>query len=471
MIRRVNNQGSDARSRFHVSLRCAGRVLALALASGPAAFVSPAAAQSGPPAYPVEPSSPVTVTPADEPAPPDSSAGETASPPSAEPPAIGALSEPPSTEPPPPPKERIVLLPAPAPPRPIDPDKQLVSNRELGGHQFPLAVFVPPALTFSYFGVRAGLEYHSVPGYSRDLSFFNTAEYSRTNLETVNAAETIDVAIQLHDYIALVGSGYGLARIGANVPTLLGTGADYTYGGDVGLLLKLFRVAGFQLALRGEAGFFAGQQAGIIELFQDIGAIVQTNINDLFQTTDIRQIDLPQRLADIENSIRVATTAVLTPFRGFEYGASLNAAQALGSAFGLQLSFGVYGKAETYDIPVFNVRNATVTADPRDVSKYAPRLGVAFDVNLDHVLMPLDLMAEYTLTWLTVRSDLPDGVTQRVWKEHVIALGGYFSGALNLQLGVIAYILYGKDPVIGAMAEPSGQPLDVGAQFVFRYTR
>lgn len=364
----------------------------------------------------------------------------------------------------------VQIVTTPDQPKPSSEDL-IVSNRELGGHHFPLAVFVPPAQTFSYFGVRAGLEYNRVPGFSRDISFFTTG-FSRATLETVNAAETVDVALRLHDYIALLGSAYGLARVGANEQTLLGTGADYTYGGDVGVLLKLFRIAGFQLAVRAEAGYFAGQQAGIIELFQDIGAIVRTNINQLAQTTDIRDVDIPGRLTAIENAIRVATSAILTPFRGFEYGGSVNAAQSLGSAMGLQLSFGLYGKAETYDIPVFDATAATVTADPRDVTRFSPRLAVAFDLDFQSSLgIPLDLMAEYTLTRWSVRTDLLEGVEDRAWTEQLVALGGYYAGALNLQLGVIAYILLGQSVDPGANAQPSGEPLDVGAQFVFRYLR
>jgi hypothetical protein len=352
-----------------------------------------------------------------------------------------------------------------------DSDHILVSNRELGGHRFPLAVFVPTALSFTYFGVRAGLEYHRVPGFARDISFFSTG-FSRTNLETLNAAETVDVALRLHEYIALLGTAYGLARVGANEQTLLGSGADYTYGGNVGALIKVFRIAGFQLAIRGEAGYFAGQRAGIIGLFQDIGEIVQTNVNQLAQTTDVRTIDIPARLSSIENAIRVATRAILTPFRGVEYGGSLNVAQSLGSAMGLQISFGLFGKAETADIPVFDAMTATITADPRDENKFFPKLAVAFDVDLESSLgIPLDLMAEYTLTQLSVTTELDVGVQERSWTEHLVAVGGYFAGTADLQLGLIGYFLDGRNPDVGANAQPSGEPLDVGAQFVFRYLR
>ncbi len=354
---------------------------------------------------------------------------------------------------------------------PPPPPPELVSYRKLGDHHFPLAVFVPPALTFNYFGVRAGIEYHSVPGYSRDLSFFGEGNYSPATLKTINAAETVDAALRLHEYLALVGSAYGLARVGANVPTLLGTGADYTYGGDLGVLVKLFRIAGFQMAIRAQAGYYAGQQAGIIELFQDIGGIVQNNINELAATQNIADVDLPGRLDQIENSIRVATTAMLTPFRGFQYGGSLNMAQGLGSAFGLQLSAGLYGKSATYDIPVFDARTSTISTLTRTSDRLWPQLGVAFDAYLGDVFMPLSLVAEWTMSRMSVKSDLPDELLDRHWWEHMFALGVHYAELLDLQLGVTGYITYGRDPLSGANAQAAGKPLDVGGQFVFRFTR
>ena len=349
----------------------------------------------------------------------------------------------------------------------------LVTHRELGGHHFPVALYVPPALTLSYFGVRAGIEYHSVPGYARDLSFFGTGAVNPTHLQTVNAAETVDVALRLHEYVALVGTAYGLARVGANEATLLGTGADYTYGGSLGLLVKLFRVASFQMAVRAEVGYFAGQQAGIIELFQDIGQVVQFNIEQLATIRNLNELNLEGRLDAIEASIRTATTAMLTPFRGTEYGGSLNMAQALGRMFGVQLALGLYGKSATYDIPSFDARTSTVTRESRAVDRLYPRLGVALDVDLAKVGVPLDLLGEYQLTRLRVQSDLPDDELDGVsaWTEHLVAFGVHYSGSLDLQLGLTAYILYGQNPLSGANAQASGDPLDVGTQFVFRYLR
>jgi hypothetical protein len=348
---------------------------------------------------------------------------------------------------------------------------EATTHRELGGHYFPVPLFVPTALTLSYFGIRAGIEYHSVPGFATDLSFFSTGIPEVANLETVNAAETLDIAIRLHDIVALVGTGYGLARVGANVTTLLGTGADYTYGGTGGVLVKLFRVSGFQLAARAEVGYFAGQQAGIVELFHDIGAIVNVNIRELAMLRDLSQLDLPGRLTQIENSIRAATSGMLTPFRGAEYGGSLDMAQSLGRALGLQIALGLYGRSATYDIPRFDAATSTLSRETHAIDKLYPRLGVAFDADLGKLGVPIDLLAEYTLTRLHVTSDLPDDTGDRTWTEHLLALGVNYSGLPDLQLGIMGYILRGHSTVSAADVQASAEPLDAGGQFVFRYLR
>src|ERR1700753_1581704 len=102
-------------------------------------------------------------------------------------------------------------------------------RRVLDGHRFPIAVFVPTALPSSYLGVRAGLEYHEVPGYAELPSLGTTSTPQQVDLKTINVAETLDFSIRLHDYVALFGDAYGRARVGANTSTLLGTGGDYTY--------------------------------------------------------------------------------------------------------------------------------------------------------------------------------------------------------------------------------------------------
>ena len=152
------------------------------------------------------------------------------------------------------------------------------ADRVMGGHAFPFATFVDTPFAASYLGVTGGLEYHLVPHVSKPIAFLGNGGTERVDLQTLNVAETLDFELRLHELFAVFGSAYGRARVGVNAPTLLGNGGDYRYGGNVGALLRVLRIGSFQLALRGQVGYYAGQQAGILGLFRDLGNIVNDAI-------------------------------------------------------------------------------------------------------------------------------------------------------------------------------------------------
>jgi hypothetical protein len=338
-------------------------------------------------------------------------------------------------------------------------------ERVLGGHRFAVAVFVPDALPSSYLGVRAGFEYHEVPGYAQLPSLVSSTAQA-VDLQTVNVTETIDFAVRLHDYIAIYGDAYGHARIGANISTLLGTGADYTYGGDLGLLAKLFRAGGFQLAVRGQLGYYAGQSAGIIQLFNDLNAIAS---NAIQQVESNPTLDLNKAVNQLNASFGNATADLLTPFDGFAYGFSLNAAQALGRVVGLQASLGFASDTATYRPTAFDAKSGVPTMSVYSVKSIRPTLALALDFDLASAGLPIDLMLEYRGTPLQVTYSGDTNSPSESSIEHLVAIGVYYAGRRDLQLGVTGYTLFGQTPALGANAVPSGKPLDIAGQFVFRY--
>jgi hypothetical protein len=131
------------------------------------------------------------------------------------------------------------------------------SARTLGGHTFPFAMFVPTSFTATYFGMRAG-------GYLRTVPDDPSARGNRT-LEDFGVGEAIDLGIRFHERVALQAGAYGLARLGTNVDSLLGSGGQFEYGGHVGLLAKLLRVdaTGTQLAVRTSFGVQGAQHVGM----------------------------------------------------------------------------------------------------------------------------------------------------------------------------------------------------------------
>jgi len=53
--------------------------------------------------------------------------------------------------------------------------------------------------------------------------------------------------------------------------------------------------------------------------------------------------------------------------------------------------------------------------------------------------------------------------------EHLIALGLFYSGRPDLQLGASVYTLLGQLPLMANDRSLSGNPVDTGVMFVFRY--
>jgi hypothetical protein len=338
-------------------------------------------------------------------------------------------------------------------------------DRLVGRHRFIVPAFTPSALTASHLGIRAGVEYHQVPGFAQ-LPSLVRAQAQAVDLRTVNVAETLDFAVRLHDYIAVFGDAYGRARVGANISTLLGTGADYTYGGDVGVLIKVLRLGGFQLAARGQVGAYAGQSAGIVTLFQDLNAIALSAISRVQASPTL---DLNAAINQLNASFLDATADLLTPFDGVTYGGSLNVAQSLGRYLGLQASLGFYNDFASYRPTSFDATRGRPIMTEYQMHTLRPTLGAAVDLDLDPAGLPLAFMVEYRATAVTVTRSGQTADVSEAAVEHLVALGAYYSGRTDLQLGITGYTLFGQTPTLGANAKPSGNPRDLAGQFVFRY--
>lgn len=382
-------------------------------------------------------------------------------------------------------------------PTPPKTDATWGQDRVLGGHLFPAATFVPMALSTSYVGVRAGAAYHSVPGYSPVLLLSSGQEPRRVELQTVNVTEQVDFALRLHDYIALFGDGYGRGRVGANIETLLGTetgsGADYTYGGDVGALVKIVRIGGIQLAVRGQVGYYAGQKAGISALFQDLTAIatdtVNSTVEQLSQALNPNNANYDQSLdptnpnfdlnalktaiaaatAKLNASFAAATKDLITPFHGVAYGASVNLAIALGNAIGLQGSLGYSSDTVTYQPTKFDAGLGTSVLLESKETTTRPYLAAAVDLDAGPIGLPIDILVEYRATPISVKTESEGASHTESSLESLIALGVYYSGRNDLQLGLTGYTLLGQAAALSPNGATSDKPQDFGAQLVFRY--
>jgi hypothetical protein len=427
--------------------------------SAPEATTPPASAQTPTQNAPA----PATVAPAAEPSSREPSLGPSAAVAPEEPEAPPkAPAEPTSPE---------RLNPTKEPPKAPAACEEWGQDRVLGGHVFPAAVFVPMALSTSYVGVRAGFEYHATPNYTEFYTQLPTIagiQQQRTvDLQTINVTETADFSVRLHDYIAIFGDGYARGRVGVNLPTLLGTGADYTFGGDLGALLKIIRIASIQLALRGQVGYYQGQKAGIQGLFRDLNGIAIDAVTRLVNNPN--GLDLSTAKAQLNTSFSTATAALLTPFHGITYEVSVNIAIGLGRLMGLQGSLGYASATTTEETKIFDPILDRSVERERIAHFTRPSLAAALDLDAGALGLPIGVLTEYRATPVTENVEEDEETISESSFESRVALGIYYSGRANLQLGLTGYTLLGQAPELGFSGEPSGKPLDLGAQLVFRY--
>lgn len=339
------------------------------------------------------------------------------------------------------------------------------STRVLGDHNFLLGTFVPSGLVNSHLGIRAGLEYHAVQGLVQ-LPSIGESGPQVVDLRTINVAETIDFAVRLHDHFSIFGEGYGKARVGANINTLLGTGADYTYGGNLGLLVKLFHLYSFQMSVRGQAGYYSGQSAGILALFQDLNAIANDAVAEV-QANPV--IDPNRAVQQLNTAFRTATLDLLTPFEGFTYGIALTLTQALGRYVGLQGSVGYYAESATYRPTRYDSASGGPVTQEHTVVTQRPSFGLAADFDASPAGLPLAVLLEYRATPTSVRDTQAVTQLDTSSMEQLVALGLFYSGRRDLQLGFTTYSVYGRLPTLSTDAMTSDKPLDIAIQLVFRY--
>jgi hypothetical protein len=355
--------------------------------------------------------------------------------------------------------------PAATPPPNLDLDPRWGSTRTLGGHSFLLGSFVPSGLINSHLGIRAGFEYHQVPGYVQLPSLLDAGP-QEVELRTINVAETLDFAVKLHDHFSIYGDAFGKARVGANISTLLGTGADYTYGGRLGVLVKLFTVSSFQMSVSGQAGYYTGQSAGILALFQDLNIIAREAVQQV-QANPV--VDVDDAVERLNTAFRTATADLLTPFEGFTYGVSLHITQAIGRYFGLQASVGYYAESATYRPTRYDTASGGPVMREHSVSTQRPSFGLAVDFDAAPAGLPLALLLEYRASPTSISDTQDVSQLDESSLEHLVALGLFYSGRTDLQLGITTYSVYGQLGTLSSNAVMTGTPLDLALQLVFRY--
>jgi hypothetical protein len=293
-------------------------------------------------------------------------------------------------------------------------------SRTLKGHTFP-AMVSPNALgafVTTDFGVRQGFAITSL-----------TLAPSGGAPVTLNLAgldQKFNLGVKITDWLGVFADGEGQVLLGTNVKSIAIGPNDFSFTGEGGAVLRLFRIesSGTQLALRASGGGGPG-----------IGA----NVNGLLANL----VKNPQ--GSVENVINGKVGKyLLTPESQVNVTGSLNAAQPLTKNFGLQLTFAFEDLIQS-ESPFSGTTSVSESTN-------TPEMNVAFAVSIDGAPsgVPIAFVPEYELT---------KAFGSAGYVGNNLFAGLYYTGRRDLLVGVSGGTTLGL---------PDSESLYV-AEFLLRY--
>ena len=321
-----------------------------------------------------------------------------------------------------------------APPEDLTPSwEKDFGDRTLRGNTFLFPPHFDSAFIATYIGGRAEVRIVRVSDVSTQFGVFD--------LDVAGAGETIDLGIKLGDVVGLRLSGAGAAIVGSNIPAVAYNGATYSFGGGVRVPVRLFRIesSGSQLALVPYFGYAAGKVAALLPLFQNqpsltLGTLLRGNGSEL----------------------------LFTPIKTTTFGLNAAFAQAFNRNFAVQAEAGLGRSVATLDRfdPSSQDRNGDSTG------AWAYNFGVAFTADAGPCGFPLAGLAEWSVSRQPGTASLVSSSTGT--SAHTIALGAYYTGRRDLQLGVVAALELGLPPIATDVGE-SDRPNSKDLRFELRY--
>lgn len=314
-------------------------------------------------------------------------------------------------------------------------------SRQLRGHTFLFPILQKSSFVTTHVGIREGIARYDVP--DLPIGRLGTSDVLLEGLQ-----QTIDLGFGITDWLGLDGFAQGVVIVGGNGRSLVINGGETNLNGEVGPVIRLWHsdTSGTQISVRAN---FSYTKTHEITVFPFVSAIVN---NPLLTIEDVVN-------GNLDELIRVPSKE--TAVNGGAY-----LAQAFSRTFSLQASAnGEYGwdTREPFDTTT-NLRLSQKTHSAR-VNVFA-----ALAADFAPHGIPVAVMGEYLFTvGRQTYVDLPD----QTLSASSVALGVYYSGRTNLQLGL------GAATTIHAARRrglgPAGETLESGnpnlkyGQLILRY--
>ncbi len=357
-------------------------------------------------------------------------------------PATAFSQEPPSEEPP---REETPRTEEPRQEEPpeakadaVKQDEQRGARRILGGHELLLPTLVDSALPLTYVGIRAGVEQQKVDNVPLD-------RLGRVDVSQMRAAEGLDLSLAITDMIQVFGTVGGYAALGTNTTSMLLRGASYLYGGGGGVQVRLLEMSNTVLSVRAAGAYSEGKVVNLRSL-------------------SLNLIEAPvATLADVVTGD--AGDLLTTPLTTMSAVGGLNLAHGFTPMFSAQATLRVRWERQRYEI-FSSERGERFDSDIKETQ---PQAAVAVGVDFDSLGVPVAALAEYQLARVLGENELIQR-EERDW-EHAAAVGLFYSGRTDLQLGVTGIGRFGLERL---ELEDEGEllvsdaPQEWGGSFVLR---
>ncbi|HZU85357.1 MAG TPA: hypothetical protein VE987_20640 [Polyangiaceae bacterium] len=302
----------------------------------------------------------------------------------------------------------------------------------LGGHQFLVPASFPTSFVATFFSIRLRAALHESPDLPTEAGSF-----SPSNL---GVGPRLDASFKITDWAGVFAILRMSAVVGSNLPGLVYTGESFNGTAAAGVIFRLLRLdaTGTQASLRLNGSYANGMSLSVFPLLTQ--AVVPT----------VRTV-LQGQLGDL----------IRTPFNEWEAVGDLTLAQALTPFFSLQafVGEGVSGA----QIQPFDVRQGRLTESATNGFFHT---GVGFEADASPARIPIAGLLEYTVGQEpSVVELLPQ--TSNPW-IHGISLGVYYSGARDLQLGLIGGLQLGYGGLTSAVGT-SGAPFTEFGELVLMH--
>lgn len=315
-------------------------------------------------------------------------------------------------------------------------------SRQLDGHVFLFPILQGSAFVTTHVGIREGLARYDVPNVPVN-------DLEPLDVLLTGVQQTLDLSLGITDWLGV--TGYGRAEIitGSNADGLLASGATVDLLGQVGGVVRLLRsdTSGTQVSFRAHYGYNRGREITLLPLVNAIVDTPQVTVGGIIDGDLGQFLFVPRKESSVQGGLYVA--------------------QSFGRVFSLQAS-GAAEYAWQTRRPFDSALGGRFRQDTNALRVFLS-LAAALDI-YPVTAVPLAVMGEYSF-----RTGFQERVDQdnRTLKNSTVALGIYYSGRANLQLGLGAVRTFNGEPRPGLGERgrdlESGEPKLSYGELILRY--